>query len=119
MSADELKFKRKFIDYNLYEWPETNPLELSLPCYKGRSEVRIQNYRYPAIGELKGIVQLIHGHGDYVGRYAYVAEQIAKEGYDVVGIDQRGFGRSEGRRGILESREIMRDDILEYTTRIN
>jgi len=40
-------------------------------------------------------------------------------GYDVVGIDQRGFGRSEGRRFIFESREMMRDDILEFTTRIN
>ena len=119
MSADELEFKRKFIDFKHHEWPETNPLELNLPSYKGQSEVRIQNYRYPAFGDRKGIVQLIHGHGDYIGRYAYLAEQIAMEGYDVIGIDQRGFGRSEGQRGILESREIIRDDIIEYTTRIN
>ena len=44
---------------------------------------------------------------------------MAENGYDVVGIDQRGYGFSEGRRGLVESKEMVRDDILAFTQKIN
>ena len=62
---------------------------------------------------------LIHGFGDYTGRFAYYAKPFAENGYDFVGMDMRGFGRSEGRRGIVESKEIIMDDFLTYTERMN
>lgn len=113
--------KRKYIDYKAVQWPEVNPIELVMSDVGGKSgQVRIQNYRYPTTQpNCKGIVQLIHGHGDYIGRYSYVAKQIAERGYDVVGIDQRGLGHSQGRRGLIESKEIARDDILNYTQKVN
>jgi len=35
---------------------------------------------------------------------------FAEAGYDVIGIDQRGFGHSEGVRGRIESTSVIRDD---------
>lgn len=52
----------------------------------------------------------MHGYGDYVGRYAYFARYFSEAGYDFLGIDQRGFGLSEGRRGIIENEEVMIGD---------
>jgi len=30
---------------------------------------------------------LVHGYGDYIGRYAFFAKMFADAGYDVIGID--------------------------------
>ena len=60
-------------------------------------------------------MQWIHGLNDYSGRYAYLAKILTQNGYDVVAMDQRGFGFSEGARGFIESGESARDDILEFT----
>jgi acylglycerol lipase len=79
-----------------------NPIELK--SKSGNKEYKLENYRYPSqTGDRKGIIYFIHGFGDYCGRYAYFAKQFAEHGYDFVGFDQRGFGRSEGPRGIFES----------------
>ena len=61
---------------------------------------------------MKGIVTFLHGYGDYSGRYAYFAKTFAENGYDVHSLDQRGFGLSEGRRGVFENQDIVIDDLL-------
>ena len=83
--------------------------------------VKLQNYRYPANTSVtrKGIVTFTHGYGDYMGRYAFMAKKIAAEGYDVVGMDHRGFGLSEGRRGIVEKKEVLTDDALFFAEKVN
>ena len=43
-----------------------------------------------------------HEFGGYTGRYAYYAKYFAEQGYDFVGFDFRGFGKSEGMRGHIE-----------------
>ena len=92
--------KRRQIDYTSVAWPEVNPIDYTV------AGNRMQNYRFPATcdpADRKGIVQWISGYGDYAGRYAWLAKLIAGRGYDVVGVDWRGFGHSEGKRGILGS----------------
>lgn len=42
---------------------------------------------------------------DYAGRYAYLAEKFANQGYDFVCMDQRGHGHSEGMPAYFESVE--------------
>ena len=44
---------------------------------------------------------------------------FADKGYEVVALDQRGFGFSEGTKGFIASPEQSRDDILEYTELVN
>jgi alpha-beta hydrolase superfamily lysophospholipase len=70
-------FENKYLDFTQYNFPETNPLDYRRPKYKGSSTIKLANYRTPAIGERKGIVQYVHGYGDYTGRYAYLGEKFA------------------------------------------
>ena len=48
-----------------------------------------------------------------------MAQKIAAEGYDVVGMDHRGFGLSEGRRGIVEGKDILTKDALTFAEKVN
>lgn len=60
----------------------------------------------PAIGT----AVLVHGLGEHVGRYEHVAEHLNAQGWDVRGFDQRGHGRSEGRRGdIARPHSLLQD----------
>ena len=49
----------------------------------------------------KAIVQLVHGYGEHIGRYEYVAKRLTQSAFAVYGYDMRGHGRSEGRRGYI------------------
>jgi alpha-beta hydrolase superfamily lysophospholipase len=61
-------------------------------------------YRYPVPSDIerKGIMFYIHGFGNYCERYAFQARAYASSGYEVIALDQRGFGNSGGTRGLFE-----------------
>lgn len=44
----------------------------------------------------KAVVVLVHGYGEHIGRYEYVAAALNRAGYTVIGADHRLHGRSEG-----------------------
>ncbi|WP_298833715.1 alpha/beta hydrolase [uncultured Piscinibacter sp.] len=54
-----------------------------------------------------GTVLIVHGLGEHGGRYATVAAQLNRWGWNVVAHDHRGHGRSGGARGRID-----RDDAL-------
>merc|ERR1712086_744337 len=78
--------------------------------------VRIANYRYPVqVGvERKGILFYVHGYGCNVHNHAYLAEMFARAGYEFCGMDQRGFGKSEGVRGRIESADLCLADAMKF-----
>lgn len=45
---------------------------------------------------------LVHGYGEHIGRYGHVAQALTDAGFTVRGYDQRGHGRSGGRRGFCQ-----------------
>ncbi len=47
----------------------------------------------------RGVVAVVHGLGEHVGRYQHVADALNQAGYGVIGFDLAGHGRSEGVRG--------------------
>jgi alpha-beta hydrolase superfamily lysophospholipase len=47
----------------------------------------------------KGVIILIHGLGEHINRYHHWAGQFTGDGWTVVGLDLRGHGLSEGKRG--------------------
>ncbi|RJR29920.1 MAG: alpha/beta hydrolase [Desulfobacteraceae bacterium] len=61
----------------------------------------------------KGILCLVHGLGEHVGRYEHAGAEFAGAGYSLLGFDQRGHGRSDGPRGHTPSYDALMDDIGE------
>jgi acylglycerol lipase len=59
----------------------------------------------------KAVICLMHGMGEHIGRYDWLAEQLNQQGFDVLGCDQRGHGKSEGPRGHFPDFEIFMNDV--------
>jgi alpha-beta hydrolase superfamily lysophospholipase len=56
---------------------------------------------------------LVHGLGEHSGRYDHVGRFLADRGHDVASFDNRGFGRSGGRRGHIDRFHQFLDDVEE------
>jgi alpha-beta hydrolase superfamily lysophospholipase len=56
-------------------------------------------------------VLFVHGLGEHSGRYDRLAAWFNQRGYAVRGYDQRGHGRSPGRRGALRHRDDLLADL--------
>ena len=61
--------------------------------------------------EVKGVVVIVHGMGEHIGRYEHVAGFFANAGYATVALDYRGHGHSEGKKGHAASLDQLLDDI--------
>ena len=59
----------------------------------------------------KAVVALVHGFGEHIGRYNHFAEFLNAEGYAVQGIDMRGHGKSDGKRGHTPKYDAFLDDL--------
>jgi len=55
----------------------------------------------PDAGPSRGTVLIVHGLGEHVMRYAHVAKFLNDAGWNAVGYDHRGHGRSGGAKGVL------------------
>lgn len=55
-----------------------------------------------------------HGYGSYVDKFAYIAKPFVEQGYDVIGMDYKGFGHSEGIRGLIADRHQFYDDGYQF-----
>jgi alpha-beta hydrolase superfamily lysophospholipase len=58
-----------------------------------------------------GTVQIVHGLGEHIGRYAAFAQRLAAAGWHVVGHDQRGHGASDGERGRIGDAQVLLADV--------
>lgn len=61
---------------------------------------------------IAGVI-IIHGLGEHIGRYDHVYEALAEKQVVAYGMDLRGHGRSEGRRGHTPSYDLLMEDIEE------
>ncbi len=59
----------------------------------------------------KATILLIHGLMDHIDIYDYIAIELAKHNIATYAFDMRGFGRSEGERGYIESYVHWLDDV--------
>lgn len=53
---------------------------------------------------------MFHGMTSHTNEGAYVAKRLAARGYEVVGFDQRGFGKSGGIRGYIKDFATIQED---------
>lgn len=66
--------------------------------------------------QYKAIICIVHGFGEHGGRYAHVADFFNKQSFAVLAIDNRGHGKSEGKRGHAPSFDSYLDDIDVFLT---
>lgn len=59
--------------------------------------------RWRPVGATRAAMVLVHGIGEHSGRYEHVGAALAGAGVDVSAHDLRGFGRSGGTRGYVDS----------------
>lgn len=53
--------------------------------------------------EVRGDVLLVHGLAEHLGRYGHVVRALNAAGYRVTGVELRGHGSSDGRRGHVDT----------------
>ena len=59
-------------------------------------------------------VAIVHGWGEHSDRYSNVVECLLPHGYAIYGFDQRGHGRSPGKRGHINSWGEYREDLRSF-----
>jgi alpha-beta hydrolase superfamily lysophospholipase len=62
------------------------------------------------VPQAKGVVIIVHGLAEHLGRYDYVVSKLNEAGYSTYRYDHRGHGRSDGRRGYLDDFNIFIND---------
>jgi len=78
---------------------------------KSKDGLTLAGLEWKPAGEARGVVCLVHGIGEHVGRYPHVAAALNQAGFAVIGLDLRGHGRSEGPRGFTPSYDAYLDDM--------
>lgn len=88
-----------------------NPTASALPAVSTADGLLLHGCVWPAAGQpTRGTVQIVHGLGEHVGRYAPLAARLNAWGWHVAGFDQRGHGRSPGPRGgLVHGEDFLRD----------
>ncbi|MCY7314093.1 MAG: alpha/beta hydrolase [Rubrivivax sp.] len=75
--------------------------------------VALHLQHWPAPGAARGWVQIVHGLGEHIGRYADVAAALNAQRWHVIGHDHRGHGRSGGPRGGLPQPDALLADVAQ------
>ena len=65
-------------------------------------------------GEAKATLAIVHGFGEHSGRYGNVVNWFVPKGYAAYAFDLRGFGRSPGQRGHINSFAEFRQDVKAF-----
>ncbi|MEP6905593.1 MAG: lysophospholipase [Gemmatimonadales bacterium] len=82
--------------------------------FKGADGVELYSSFWRPRGEARGVVVLVHGIGEHAGRYTTLVTHLTAAGWAVCGFDQRGHGRSPGRRGHIGSWTEYREDVRKF-----
>lgn len=64
------------------------------------------------------VVFIFNGLYYHTNNSAHVAKELAASGYAVVGFDYRGYGKSQGERGAIESFESILEDCLLFVKNV-
>lgn len=76
-----------------------------------RDGLELRTLRWPAVGDARAHLLLIHGIAEHAGRHAHVAARFGRAGIETHAFDLRGFGASSGRRAYLDHWSDYHDDV--------
>ncbi|CAD8131890.1 unnamed protein product [Paramecium pentaurelia] len=97
------------------KWDEEGVIQFT--CLQRNTNIKLHTYRcFTKSNQTPQSVTLFfHGLNEHLGLYAHIAQALSKEANSVcVGFDFRGFGKSEGLRGWLESKEQHIEDCTRF-----
>jgi acylglycerol lipase len=75
----------------------------------GVGGVRLYRQAWVPDGVLRGAVVLAHGLSEHSSRYQHVAARLCSAGFAVHAMDQRGHGRSQGPRALVQLDDLVAD----------
>ncbi|HPE59280.1 MAG TPA: lysophospholipase [Thiolinea sp.] len=90
----------------------TSPALAFEPWFSASDGVKLAMARWEPAGRTRANILLLHGFNEYSGAFDSVGRTLAKHGFTVWAVDQRGFGRSPY-RGLWSSAERMAADARE------
>jgi alpha-beta hydrolase superfamily lysophospholipase len=71
----------------------------------------VRHWPVPTNTAPQGVVCVVHGLGEHIGRYATLADHLNAAGWAVVGYDHRGHGQSPGPRGRMHQDDDLLHDL--------
>ncbi|MDR2833231.1 MAG: lysophospholipase [Streptococcaceae bacterium] len=87
--------------------------EFILESVNMKDGVKLRVGRTIPKGEIKGVIQIVHGFGEHLGNYQEFMEIFAKNGYACIMLEQRGFGQMPDKT--VEQRKKAQGVIIDYT----
>lgn len=82
--------------------------------FKGHKNLNLYYQCWLPAGEPRAVLLVIHGLAEHSGRYMNLVNHFVPQGYAVYGFDQRGHGRSPGRRGYVERFSYFVNDLRTF-----
>lgn len=79
---------------------------------------RLWKLTEPSDEPVVGVVLLVHGFAEHLGRYEHFAKHFNSRGMVVVGMDHQGHGLSEGDRGYVQAFSHYVDDVVQFATSV-
>lgn len=74
-------------------------------------QVTLEGKIWKTSNEPKGVVALVHGFGEHIERYQHVAEYFDQHDIALISYDQRGHGKSSGKRGHVKEYTWLLEDV--------
>ena len=76
-----------------------------------RGTSRLYQQTWTPESEARAVVLLVHGLGEYSGRYTHVADHLTQRGVAVYALDHYGHGKSDGHAGFVERFSVYLDGV--------
>jgi alpha-beta hydrolase superfamily lysophospholipase len=86
--------------------------------YRSKGNLNLYARVWTPEADVRGVVALVHGLGEYGGRYVDIGASFVDRGYAFVAGDLRGHGVSEGRRAFVARLDDFMDDLDQYCDEI-
>jgi alpha-beta hydrolase superfamily lysophospholipase len=79
--------------------------------YASFDGMKLSGYLWEPKESPRALINLVHGFGEYSERYNHWAMRFVEKGFAVHAIDNRGHGKSDGKRGHVDKHEEFLNDI--------
>jgi len=79
--------------------------------FAARDGQQLYHEIWPAPGETRATVLVVHGYGEHCGRYQNPVGALRPRGFEVFAFDYRGHGQAGGRRGHVDRFAEYLDDL--------